>query len=258
LTNASSEPGGTGQDKHAERQYYDRLFGQRKRFEQFNPAIYERVAAELRSGTDGELALDIGCGSGDQAVCLTKESFRVIAADLSFAGVQVARETARQAGAPVVLFNGDAEHLPLPDASVDGCVCGLLLHHFPDLDRIASELRRVVKPGGAVVAIDANAHQPFAWLFFNVVHRIKPLPHLTPNQRALWSKEIRRVFGAHGFGGFRFSSLTSELRRDWLGDSLGARLNYHTRAAVLGASRLMLPQIAQGNMLLSAFRRGED
>lgn len=81
---------------------------------------------------------------------------------------------------------------------------------------------------------------------------------LTPNQRALWSREIRTVFGQYGFGGFRFASLTSRLRRDWLGNSLGARLNYYTRAVVLGLSQAILPPIARGNMLLSVFRRLPD
>ncbi|MCI0432721.1 MAG: methyltransferase domain-containing protein, partial [Gemmatimonadetes bacterium] len=137
----------------------------------------------------------------------------------------------------------------------DACVCGLLLHHFRDLAGVAAELRRVVRPGGVVVALDANAHNPPTWMFLNVVHRFRPLKRLTPNQRALRAREIREVLGSYGFSDFRFSSVTSALRRDWLGDSLGARLNYYTRAALLGISNAVLPQIARGNMLLSVFRR---
>jgi ubiquinone/menaquinone biosynthesis C-methylase UbiE len=152
-------------------------------------------------------------------------------------------------------MNADAEHIPVRDGSFDACICGLLLHHFTDMDAVAAEVRRVVRPGGVVVALDANAHNPPTWMFLNVVHRLKPLGGLTPNQRALRASEIRAVFGRHGFEDFHFESVTSEMRKDWLGNSIGARVNYYTRAALLGASNALLPQIARGNMLLSVFRR---
>ncbi|MDQ3698043.1 MAG: methyltransferase domain-containing protein [Gemmatimonadota bacterium] len=243
------------QDKESERLFYNELFRTRRRFDQFNDDIYRRIAREARAGTQGARVLDLGCGSGTQALCLLDEGFSVVAADMSIEAVRVARAGAQQAGRDLQVMNADAERLPLPDAFLDACVCGLLLHHFHSLARVAAELKRVVKPGGIVVAIDANAHNPPTWMFLNVVHRVRPLKRLTPNQRALRAGEIREVFGRAGFGDFRFSSVTSELRRDWLGDSLGARLNYYTRAAVLGASNAVLPQIGRGNMLLSVFRR---
>lgn len=245
----------SAQDKNAEQAYYDDLFSHRKRFDQFQNGIYERLAREARQRTDGTMALDIGCGAGNQSLCLMQEGFSVVSADLSMEAVKVTRDYLGESGKQAMAVNTDAESLPLPDNSVDVCICGLLLHHFRNLDKVAAEIRRVVRPGGVVVAIDANAHNPFAWLFFNVVHRLKPLPHLTPNQRALWAGEIRRSFGPLGFEGFEFDSMTSDLKKDWLGDSLGARLNFYTRRAVLATSNALLPKISTGNMLISVFRR---
>jgi ubiquinone/menaquinone biosynthesis C-methylase UbiE len=244
-----------GQDKDSERAYYDQLFKKRGRFDQFQNDIYGRIAAEARRGTAGNRAVELGCGSGVQAGLLMDQGFTVTALDLSVEATRVARRTVAESGRTLAVVNGDAEHLPIKDGSVDACVCGLLLHHFTQLDALASEIRRIVRPGGVVVAIDANAYQPFAFLFFNVIHRLRPLKGLTPNQRAIRPGEIREVFARHGFGGFAFDSLTSQLRRDWLGSSLRASLNYYSRATVLGLSRLLLPRIAQGNMLLSTFRR---
>jgi ubiquinone/menaquinone biosynthesis C-methylase UbiE len=243
-----------GQDKASERAFYDSLFSRRRRFDQFKDDLYKRMARLAREGTKGNRALDLGCGSGTQATCLSREGFAVVAADLSIEGVKVAAATVREAGERASLMNADAEHIPLRDASVDACVCGLLLHHFLDLDGVAAELRRIVKPGGVVVALDANAHNPPTWMFLNVVHRLRPLKGLTPNQRALRTSEIEGVFGRHGFEDFHFESVTSELRKDWLGTSLGAKLNYYSRAAVLTLSNV-LPQVSRGNMLLSVFRR---
>lgn len=246
-----------GQDKASERAFYDGLFKTRRRFDQFHAGIYERIAADLRRSAPGPQALDVGCGSGSQALCLINEGFEVVALDLSIEAVNVTRLVVKEAVGRSKVLNADAESLPLPDKSVDACVCGMLLHHFGDLSPIAAELRRIVRPGGVVMAIDANAHNPFVWLFFNVIHRIRPLKRLTPNQRALTRSEIERAFTGAGFADFRFDSMTSKLRRDWLGDSLGARMNYHTRALVLNLSHLLLPKICHGNMLLSSFRRSD-
>jgi hypothetical protein len=81
---------------------------------------------------------------------------------------------------------------------------------------------------------------------------------VTPNQRALRRSEIELVFGKFGFGDFRFASFSTELRRDWLGDSLGYTLNFHTRAFLMYLSRLVLPSISQGNGLVSVLRRLPD
>ena len=251
---AAVRNGAHGQDKTSERAFYDSLFRRRRRFDQFQDDIYKRMARIAREQSNGNVALDLGCGSGTQAACLAAEGFNVVACDLSIEGVRVAANTVREAGQLASLMNADAEHIPLRDASVDACICGLLLHHFTDMSHVAAELKRVVKPGGVVVALDANAHNPPTWMFLNVVHKMKPLKGLTPNQRALTASEIRNVFGRHGFSDFRFESVTSELKKDWLGNSLGARLNYYTRATVLALSNA-LPQVNRGNMLLSVFRR---
>lgn len=246
---------GATQDKAAEQIFYDDLFSRRHRFDQFQDEIYEFVAQEARAGATGDRALELGCGSGSQATQLTAAGFTVLGLDLSLEGIKIARAATRQAQRPVWLLQADAEQAPVPDGSFDVCVCGLLLHHFRDFGAVADEIARVLRPNGFVVALDVNAHNPFAWLHFSVLHRIRKNPHLTANQRALSKGEIERVFRPRGFEDFRFRSLKSELRRDWLEDSLKDRLYHGVRSALLGTSQLLLPQIAQGNMLLSTFRK---
>lgn len=244
-----------GQDKAAEQHFYDSLFKSRGRFDQFQKEIYEKVAAEARRATEGEVALDLGCGSGTQSLCLMDQGFFVISADLSFEAAKLTKANTNKADRTLWVLNADAEFLPFRDASIDACVCSLFLHHFKTLDHVAAELQRVVRPGGVVIATDANAHNPFIWLFFNVIHRLYPLSWLTPNQRALRCEEIARAFGRFGFGDFRFSSFTTELRRDWLGNSLGFTLNFYIRALLMSFSHLVLPRLSRGNGLLTVARR---
>jgi SAM-dependent methyltransferase len=181
--------------------------------------------------------------------------FAVVSADLSFEAAKLAQARTRNESRMLGVVNADAETLPFRDGSVDVCICSLFLHHFSSLDSVAGELRRIVKPGGVVLATDANAHNPFVWLFFNVMHRVHRLSWLTPNQRALWTSDIEDCFRRHGFGDFQFSSFSTELRRDWLGGSLAFTLNFHARQALLGLSKVVLPPLSRGNGLLSTFRR---
>jgi ubiquinone/menaquinone biosynthesis C-methylase UbiE len=60
-------------------------------------------------------------------------------------GEQIPRTPAIQ------VFAGDACALPLPDESVDAAWLSLVIHHIPDLDAAAREIRRVLRPGGPVL-----------------------------------------------------------------------------------------------------------
>jgi SAM-dependent methyltransferase len=246
----------THQNKATERAYYDQLFASRKRFDQFpDDRIYEIVAEAAGRATPGRMALDLGCGSGTQALCLMKEGFVVVSADLSSEAAKLCRANTAGADKTLGVINADAEALPLASASVDVCVCSLFLHHFSSLETVAVELERVVRPGGVVIATDANAHNPFSWLFFNVIHQVRPIPWVTPDQRALSRREISGAFGKHGFGEFEFSSFSTELRRDWLGQSFAFSVNFRARQFLLALSKVALPQLSRGNILLSTFRR---
>jgi ubiquinone/menaquinone biosynthesis C-methylase UbiE len=51
---------------------------------------------------------------------------------------------------------GDANALPVPDASFDAVVCVRVAHHFPDAGRAFREFARVLRPGGVLVLEFAN------------------------------------------------------------------------------------------------------
>lgn len=47
----------------------------------------------------------------------------------------------------------DADRLPYADASFDAVVAMWMLYHVPDLDRTLAEARRVLRPGGVLIAV---------------------------------------------------------------------------------------------------------
>ena len=71
-----------------------------------------------------------------------------------------AGEKMTQAGYQHVSFReGMAEQLPLATGSVDVAMCHMLMHHVVSPRTVLSELRRVVRPGGYVLIIDAHTHK---------------------------------------------------------------------------------------------------
>jgi SAM-dependent methyltransferase len=96
--------------------------------------------------------LDSGCGDGsftEQLVRRQRPS-SVVGVDPAPAQLEFARQRAGTAG--VRFVQGDAQALPMPDASVDVAVMALVLFFVPDPSQGIRELLRVVRPGGTIAA----------------------------------------------------------------------------------------------------------
>lgn len=68
-------------------------------------------------------------------------------------------------GVEANLLQGRAEELPLADSSVDVVVAVSMLEFLDDVDAAASEIARVLRPGGRCIAVTPG-HSPWiAWVF---------------------------------------------------------------------------------------------
>ena len=108
----------------------------------------------------GNLVLDVGSGLGTSALTLARATgCAVVGVDLSAANVERARGRAAEAGlaAQVRFLQGDAESLPLDDASVDGVVSECSLCLVPDKPAAAREIARVLRSGARVAISDVTA-----------------------------------------------------------------------------------------------------
>lgn len=124
-------------------------------------ALRERLVEAARLAP-GEVVLDAGCGTGSLAIAAKRRvgaTGVVHAIDAAPEMIARAREKAARAGADVAFATGRAEALPFPDAHVDVVLSTLMLHHLPGPVRraFAAEIRRVLKPGGRVLAVDFEA-----------------------------------------------------------------------------------------------------
>jgi ubiquinone/menaquinone biosynthesis C-methylase UbiE len=104
--------------------------------------------------------LDIGCGTGANLPMLRRvagQSGRVFAMDFSLLALDFARTHPESEG--VSLLQGDALHLPFKDDCFDVLTMLDVLEHLNDDRRALSEVRRVLRPGGALVfSVPAYQH----------------------------------------------------------------------------------------------------
>lgn len=107
----------------------------------------------------GESVLDVGCGTGSLAIAAKRHvgpTGAVQGIDASPKMIARASRKARKADVDVVFRQALAEALPFPDGQFDVVVSTVMLHHLPRNARqqCAGEIRRVLKPGGRVLAVD--------------------------------------------------------------------------------------------------------
>ena len=127
--------------------------------ESYHPGGLEltrRLAGSLGLRT-GERVLDVASGPGATAFLLAAEfGVEVEGVDLGEQSVAKANAKAAERGLEdrVRFTVGDAEKLPLADASVDAVVCECAFCTFPDKPTAARELARVLRPGGRLGITD--------------------------------------------------------------------------------------------------------
>lgn len=105
----------------------------------------------------GEHLLDVAGGTGDIAFRFLKRGGgQVAVCDINAEMLKVGRERAIDKGYLKGLewVVGDAETLPMPDASVDAYTIAFGLRNVTHVDRALSEARRVLKPGGRFFCLE--------------------------------------------------------------------------------------------------------
>ncbi|MFF7340731.1 class I SAM-dependent methyltransferase [Streptomyces sp. NPDC008163] len=139
--------------------------------------------------------VDVGCGTGDLLRKWAREdgAGQLIGVDRSAAAVRETR------GGGIEALRGDACALPLRDDSVDCLLERHMLYHVADPERALKESRRVIRPGGAFVAV-VN------------------MPGTTPRL----SRLLRRCVSDGGAALPSFPRVDSENLRPWLKETFGA------------------------------------
>jgi len=116
--------------------------------------VWRRKAAR-RVAAGATRALDLCCGTGDQAVALHRRGARVAAADFCLPMVALARRKfeRRDKPRPAPLV-ADALVLPFAGGAFNAATVSFGLRNVVDLDAALREIARVVAPGGELVVLE--------------------------------------------------------------------------------------------------------
>lgn len=151
----------------------------------------EAVRRHLRP-SPGMTVVDIGAGTG---------AFAAAFGDwFGLSVLAVEPSAAMRAQIPlrpgIQIFEGHASAIPLPGHSADGAWMSLMIHHIPDLEAAAGEIRRVLRPGAPVLIRQGYPGRgaparTFPWEFFPETARsVSTFPTL---------EQVCQAFGTAGF-----------------------------------------------------------
>jgi SAM-dependent methyltransferase len=182
----------------------------------FVHAYYERPAMLALAGDiAGRRILDAGCGSGPLLAALRDRGALVAGFDRSAGMLEVARRRlGDDADLRVAELGGP---LPYSDGAFDDVTASLVLHYLEDWGPALAELRRVLKPGGRLIASVNHPFREHQW------HReigLKPDYFATYDyvaewtvggQAALlrfWTRPLHAMTAAFTAAGFRISAIS--------------------------------------------------
>jgi ubiquinone/menaquinone biosynthesis C-methylase UbiE len=157
-------------------------------------AVVERAGVE--PGMD---VLDVACGTGNATIPAAKAGARVTGLDFAPALLAIARERSADAMVEVDWVDGDAQEMPFADASFDRVVSTFGHMFAPDHERTAAEMKRVLRPGGAIAVACWSPEGSIGRMFKVTAELVPPPPGGTPP--LLWGTEdhVRELLGDADF-----------------------------------------------------------
>jgi ABC-2 type transport system ATP-binding protein len=140
--------------------------------------ILDKVARHIALGKTLELA----CGSGIYSLVLAQEAGELVCTDWSDAMVAAARD--KLAVLPhVTVEKASCFDLPYPGAHFDTVFVANLLHILSEPEKAVAEARRVLKPGGTVIALDFTFDGMTVWHRLGLMWRYVRTYGLPQSQR---------------------------------------------------------------------------
>jgi len=175
----------------------------------------ENVAEEFMARQPlrpGSHVLDVACGTGNLAVIAARRDCAVTGIDIASNLIGQARARAAGEGLRIDFEEGDAEALPFTRGEFDLVVSMFGVMFAPRPHVVASELRRVTRPGG-LVALANWTPEGFLGQMFNVFKaHLPPPPVGVPSPMGWGDEDLVRARLRHGFASLRLTRRIALMR----------------------------------------------
>ncbi len=186
-------------EKAGSKLYFDRVAENWDSMRQifFSDSLREK-AIKTSGIQKGQIAADIGAGTGFISEGLLEAGVSVIAVDQSENMLEEMKT--KFSGTPHIEYRiGDGEQLPIPTASVDHVFANMYLHHSEHPFLAIKEMVRILKPGGMVVITDLDQH---TYEFLKTEHHDRWL--------GFWRDDVRHWMHASGLSGIVVDGVDEE------------------------------------------------
>ena len=158
---------------------YEKLYGNKKYYITTTDS-QKYLDSWIERHSKRKVFLDYACGNGNTAIKAARYGAKLsVGIDISSISILNARELAKKAGVEknTRFVQADVENTGLPAGSIDTVLCSGMLHHV-DLSYALPELRRILAPGGKMLALESLNYNPAITLY----------RHMTPQMRTEWEK----------------------------------------------------------------------
>ncbi len=125
---------------------------------------WRKKAVDLLRTDRPRRILDVATGTADLAIeALRLEPEQVVGVDISEEMLRFGREKLERRGLSprITLQRGDSERLPFEDGSFDAVLVAFGVRNYENLDQGLAEMRRVLRPGGALVVLEFSQPRAF-------------------------------------------------------------------------------------------------
>lgn len=176
-------------------------------------AYYARPAMLALAGeVAGRRILDAGCGSGPLSAALRDRGAVVTGIDASAGMLALAR---RRLGDDADLHVADLNApLPFADGAFDDVVSSLVLHYLEDWGPTLAEMRRVLRPGGRLIAsvdhpfVAYTIQDPRPDYFATTSYTFQWTFNGQSAPMRFWRKPLHAMIDAFTAAGFRLAAIS--------------------------------------------------